>query len=96
MIDMIEKKYRLNKWGTKLLRNNRPLFDWANESDEIVDLLNSLNDENERLKQQIKDLQGKNDSIEWLRNNTVWEQIPSIVRTSISTNSVENPFDKKK
>ena len=48
---MTEKEYRLNKWGTKLLKNNRPLFDWTNESDEIVDLLNSLNDENEMLKQ---------------------------------------------
>lgn len=47
---MIEKQYRLNKWGTRLLKNNRPLFDWTNESDEIVDLLNTLNDENEQLK----------------------------------------------
>lgn len=37
---MIEKQYRLNKWGTRLLKNNRNLFDWANESDDIVDLLN--------------------------------------------------------
>lgn len=37
---MVEKQYRLNKWGTRLLKNNRPLFDWANESDNIVDLLN--------------------------------------------------------
>ena len=42
---MTEKQYRLNKWGTKLLKNNRPLFDWTNESDEIVDLLNQLKEE---------------------------------------------------
>lgn len=48
---MTEKQYRLNKWGTRLLKNNRPLFDWTNESDEIVDLLNKLNDKNEQLKQ---------------------------------------------
>ena len=47
---MTEKQYRLNKWGTRLLKNNRPLFDWTNESDEIVDLLNKLNDENEQLR----------------------------------------------
>ena len=39
---MTEKQYRLNKWGTRLLKNNRPLFDWFNDSDEIVDLLNEL------------------------------------------------------
>lgn len=50
---MTEKQYRLNKWGTKLLKNNRPLFDWANESDEIVDLLNKFNEENEELKQMV-------------------------------------------
>ena len=51
---MSEKQYRLNKWGTRLLRNNRPLFDWTNEGDYIVDLLNELSDENEQLKQQLK------------------------------------------
>lgn len=40
VIQMSEKQYRLNKWETKLLKNNRPLFDWANESDNIVDLIN--------------------------------------------------------
>ena len=45
---MTEKQYRLNKWGTKLLKNDRPLFDWANESDDIVDL---LNEQNEKIKE---------------------------------------------
>lgn len=53
---MTEKQYRLNKWGTKLLKNNRPLFDWVNEADDIVDLLNALCDENEQLRQQIEQL----------------------------------------
>ena len=56
---MIEKQYRLNKWGTRLLKNNRPLFDWTNEGDEIVDLLNKLNDENEELKSTIKKLEAQ-------------------------------------
>ena len=46
---MTKKQYRLNKWGTRLLKNNRPLFDWTNEADEIVDLLNDLNDMNKQL-----------------------------------------------
>ena len=54
---MTEKQYRLNKWGTRLLKNNRPLFDWTNEPDEIVDLLNKLNDKNGQLKHRIKKLQ---------------------------------------
>ena len=56
---MTEKQYRLNKWGTRLLKNNRPLFDWTNESDEIVDLLNQLNDKNEQLKSENKRLTDK-------------------------------------
>ena len=47
---MTEKQYRLNKWGTRLLKNNRPLFDWTNESDEIVDLLNFQDQENKNLR----------------------------------------------
>ena len=46
---MTEKQYRLNKWGTRLLKNNRPLFDWINEADDIVDLLNELHEENKQL-----------------------------------------------
>ena len=57
---MTEKRYRLNKWGTRLLKNNRPLFDWTNESDEIVDMLNELNDKNEQLKKSVKRQQDSN------------------------------------
>ena len=49
-MEMGEKQYRLNKWGTKLLKNNRPLFDWGNESDDIVDLLNEQGEEIKNLK----------------------------------------------
>lgn len=63
---MTEKQYRLNKWGTKLLKNNRPLFDWANESDDIVDLLNekgeeikSLKLENQLLLEEMKEIRDK-------------------------------------
>lgn len=57
---MTEKQYRLNKWGTRLLKNNRPLFDWTNEADEIVDLLNDLNDKNVQLKKSVKRQQDSN------------------------------------
>ena len=57
---MIEKQYRLNKWGTRLLKNNRPLFDWTNEADEIVDLLNKLNGVNEQLRKSVKRQQSSN------------------------------------
>lgn len=50
---MTEKQYRLNKWGTRLLKNNRPLFDWANESDDIVELLNEQDIEIKRLKEEL-------------------------------------------
>lgn len=50
---MTKKQYRLNKWGTRLLKDNRPLFDWFNDSDEIVDLLNAFCDEIEQLKQKV-------------------------------------------
>ena len=56
---MTEKQYRLNKWGTRLLKNNRPLFDWTNESDEIVELINELDEENMkniRFKERFRDL----------------------------------------
>lgn len=49
---MTEKQYRLNKWATKLLKNDRPLFDWFNDSDEIVDL---LNEQEERIKELLQD-----------------------------------------
>lgn len=67
---MTEKPYRLNKWGTKLLKNNRPLFDWANEGDNIVDLLNELHEENKKLKDLLKSMTDRNNEI-WLNNGQI-------------------------
>ena len=53
---MTEKQYRLNKWGTRLLKNNRPLFNWANESDDIVDLLNKQERRIKELEKEKKEL----------------------------------------
>ena len=48
-------KYRLNKHGTFILDNktNKPLFNWANDSDKIVELLNNLYEENNNLKRAL-------------------------------------------
>lgn len=54
VIQMSEKQYRLNKWGTKLLKNNRPLFDWANDSDDIVDLVNKQEEVIQEYKHLVK------------------------------------------
>ena len=47
----------------------------------ICNLLNNLHEENQLLKQRLAE---QND-VEWLRNNTVWEMMPSSYRTYIST-----------
>ena len=47
---------------------------------EVVVELNKLNEENEQLKQLINDKE-----VEWLRNNTVWEQMPTNKRTVTKT-----------
>ena len=47
--------YRMSKHGTYLLKNDRKLYNWINESDEIADLLNNLTEENEQLKNMIKE-----------------------------------------
>lgn len=51
---MAKKKYRLNKWATKLLKNDRPLFDWVNDSDEIVDLLNEQEERIQELENELE------------------------------------------
>ena len=64
MIRMTEKRFELQLCnnGTYYLWNNKELTDidfdkFNNESaNKLVDLLNNLNDENEQLKEEIKDL----------------------------------------
>lgn len=60
---MTEKQYRLNKWGTKLLKNNRPFFDWANESDDIVDLLNEQDERIREIEKENQELKKKVESM---------------------------------
>lgn len=53
--------YRMSKHGTYLLKNNKKLYNWINESDEIVDeLLNNLVKDNEQLKRENMDLKQQN------------------------------------
>ena len=79
---MTEKQYRLNKWGTRLLKNNRPLFDWTNEADEIVDLLNKLNDKNEQLRKDATTLIYANQDYRQ-QNQNLQEQL-DYIQNSIS------------
>lgn len=61
----------------------------------VVDLLNTLSDENEQLKEELdywkkralllEKKYNEGDSIKWLRENTVWEQMPSNKRTFTKT-----------
>ena len=50
---------------------------------ECVGWLNELYRENEQLKTQLKDCEKRvtDKEVEWLRENTVWEQMPSSKRT---------------
>lgn len=54
---MTEKRFKLSEPnGAYLIDGDKPLFHMEGSDDEIVELLNNFNDENEQLKQQIKDL----------------------------------------
>ena len=54
---------------------------------EVADLLNTVHEENEQLKTQLKDCEKRvtDKEVEWIRENTVWEQMPSNKRTYTST-----------
>jgi chromosome segregation ATPase len=41
--------------GAYLIDNDRVYANWINDDDKIIDLLNTLNDENEKLKSDLKD-----------------------------------------
>lgn len=60
----------------------------------IVELLNNLSEDNIELKQENEQLKQQlsyyeklitDKEVEWLRNNTVWEQMPSCKRTVTKT-----------
>lgn len=54
------------------------------ECNYFLKLLNQLSEENEKLKAQLKDCEYRitDKEVEWLRENTVWEVMPSSHRTS--------------
>ena len=46
-----EKQFKLSEPnGAYLIDNDEPKYHWINDDDKIIDLLNSLNEENEELK----------------------------------------------
>lgn len=59
-----------------------------------------LKSENYRLQEEVNRLSKLcfefQDGAEWLRNNTVWEQMPTNIRTSFNTTTVENPYCDKR
>ena len=59
-------------------------------AESVLDELNELYEEKDYWKKRALLLENKyneGDSIEWLRNNTVWEQMPTNKRTYTTTNS---------
>ena len=59
---------------------------------EKANFVTALAKENEQLKAQLKDCEYRitDKEVEWLRNNTVWEQMPSNKRTFITTSAKED------
>ena len=68
------------------------VFDWKESAEDYLRLGKSLKKENEELKAQLKDCEKRvtDKEVEWLRNNTVWEQMPSNKRTFITTSAKED------
>ena len=78
---MTAKRFTIDKkGGVYYLFDNGDLIT-ISDGKSICDLLNTLHEENQLLKQRL----AEQSDVEWLRNNTVWEQMPSNRRTFIST-----------
>ena len=75
---MTEKRFTSDKW--QVYDKDKVIT-----VDETVELLNMLHEENEEFKQQLKQILSRKDGLEWLRNNTVWEQMPTDIRTFTKT-----------
>ena len=58
---------------------------WSRQESENDIENDKLREENEQLKQQLKEILSRKDGLEWLRNNTVWEQMPTDIRTFTKT-----------
>lgn len=69
---MKEKKFRLNKHGTFVLNNetDKKIFDWTNDSDEIIDMLNKYYFESEYWRKLVIELVNINNSLE-KRNESI-------------------------
>lgn len=70
-------------------RKNEQLKQELKTKEVIIDKqyeeLQRLKKENEQLQQQIKELKSSNEAIKWVRENTVWEQMPTNRRTYTKT-----------
>jgi hypothetical protein len=74
---MTEKRFKLSKPnGAYLIDNDKPYAHWINDDDKIVDLLNSLADENEQLKSKVDYLEMKiqRERTSAMKQHEKWEE----------------------
>ena len=95
--DVKKECYQFKKEYTQLKKENQKLKNELKIADDNIGILQS---ENERLKSTLRDCCEKrrindDEAIEWLRNNMVWEQMPSGKRTK-SVIKTENHYVIKK
>ena len=78
---MSDKEYKLQQWSSRSLYYSFPDGGYHDEISSVLRRvetdLNRLYGENQLLKQRLME----RDDVEWLRNNTVWEVMPSNRRT---------------
>ena len=80
-----EECYELCRFGNYLVDKTDSML----TGKEVVDYLNKLVNENQLLKQQLKE----QDDVKWLRENTVWETMPTSRRTFSRTSLTEDKKD---
>ena len=82
---MSDKEYKLRQFSNRSLYYSFPDGGYHDEISSVLRRvetdLNRLYGENQLLKQRLME----RDDVEWLRNNTVWEVIPSSRRTYTKT-----------
>lgn len=88
MIDTEEMLNELNDENIELHIQNDFLKEENQHMRDLVNENEQLKSENEQLRNELKQILNDNE-FEWLRNNTVWEQMPSSKRTVTKSTSIE-------
>lgn len=95
LTDILPEAIEIMSTNKKLEKENEKLsFQNSNLMKEVAEYsrkAKELEKKNNQLKQQLKDKE-----IEWLRNNTIWEQMPSshVPRTTLSPNQQRKGDDE--